>query len=70
MQETYKHLVESIVQDSQILELDVFTFFWNHLEKDIEMLCRATQLCFDDCILVLNAIIHNMLQQSTKIPGT
>ena len=51
-----------------IQQQEVFTFFWNHLEKDIETLCRATQLSVDDCMLLLHSLIHNMYGENTEPP--
>ncbi|XP_019856417.1 PREDICTED: E3 ubiquitin-protein ligase rnf213-alpha-like [Amphimedon queenslandica] len=39
----------------------LLNYFWHHLEVDIQTLCRATQYSFDDCILFLHIIVHNML---------
>ena len=52
---------------SEPMELhQLLNYFWHHLELDIQTLCRATQHSFDDCILLLHTIIHNMLTANYK----
>ena len=51
------------------MDEEVLTFFWNHFEKDFETLSRATQHSFDDCILVVHSVIHNMFEVKVNMPG-
>lgn len=61
MQESCQKLLDVTVVDKPIEVNDVLDYFWHHLEKDIQTLCRTTQLGFDDCILLLHTLIHKML---------
>ena len=59
--------MQSLSHGSEILDKEVLTFFWNHFEKDFETLSRATQLSFDDCILVVHSVIHSMLEAKVDL---
>ena len=62
-------LAKVVVQD--IPPDGILNFFWQHFEKDFQTLCRALQCSFDDSILFMSSLIHNMLSITHEdIDGT
>ena len=61
LQVACEELSEAVIQTEPVPPEQILNFFWHHLERDLQTLTRVTQQSFDDCVLLIHTLIHNML---------
>lgn len=56
-----EELAKAVVTNKPLHPEELLNYFWHHLERDFQILCRATQHSFDDCVMFVHSLIRNML---------
>ena len=69
LQAACEELSKAVVQTEPVPPEQILNFFWRHLERDFQTMTRATQQSFDDCILFIHTLIHNMLSVAQRNIG-
>ena len=61
-QDELVELSKLIRYKDQVLPRDLPEFFWLHLEKDLECLCKSTGRGMDECAIIMHLVLKRILQ--------